>query len=210
MTGIFENISSNNLVKMTQIKQEPCDYDETDESQKVATCIEIKDPLDIKLEPVLIKSEPVLIKSESVLDIDEKEESESESIEKQVISEPQNGTADIDLDNIDLILSDQEENGKSDDEKNVEEFSSDNKNEDLSEEDEDFFIPDVESPEEPETDEDLDVDVEGFDEIPPEDDPMDLNGSDGSEENETIEIEGLEIVQKGQYSYDLTSYLKMP
>ena len=200
MTGIFENISSNNLVKMTQIKQEPCDYDETDESQKVATCIEIKDPLDIKLEPVLIKSEPVLIKSEPVLDIDEKEESESESIEKQVISEPQNGTADVDLDNIDLILSDQEENGKSDDEKNVEEFSSDNKNEDLSEEDEDFSIPDVESPEEPETDEDLDVDVEGFDEIPPEDDPMDLNGSDGSEENETIEIEGLEIVQKGQYS----------
>ena len=185
---------------MTQIKQEPCDYDETDESKKVATCIEIKDPLDIKLEPVLIKSEPVLIKSEPVLDIDEKEESESESIEKQVISEPQNGTADVDLDNIDLILSDQEENGKSDDEKNVEEFSSDNKNEDLSEEDEDFSIPDVESPEEPETDEDLDVDVEGFDEIPPEDDPMDLNGSDGSEENETIEIEGLEIVQKGQYS----------
>ena len=180
---------------MTQIKQEPCDYDETDESKKVATCIEIKDPLDIKLEPVLIKSEPVL-------DNDEKEESESESesIEKQVISEPQNGTADVDLDNIDLILSDQEENGKSEDEKNVEEFSSDNKNEDLSEEDEDFFIPDVESPEEPETDEDLDVDVEGFDEIPPEDDPMDLNGSDGSEENETIEIEGLEIVQKGQYS----------
>ena len=178
---------------MTQIKQEPCDYDETDESKKVATCIEIKDPLDIKLEPVLIKSEPVL-------DNDEKEESESESIEKQVISEPQNGTADVDLDNIDLILSDQEENGKSEDEKNVEEFSSDNKNEDLSEEDEDFSIPDVESPEEPETDEDLDVDVEGFDEIPPEDDPMDLNGSDGSEENETIEIEGLEIVQKGQYS----------
>ena len=178
---------------MTQIKQEPCDYDETYESKKLATCIEIKDPLDIKLEPVLIKSEPVL-------DNDKKEEFLSES-EKQVISEPQIGTADVDLDNIDLILSDQEENGKNEDEKNEQEgFSSDNKNEDLSEEDEDFSIPDVESPEEPETDEDLDVDVEGFDEIPPEDDPMDLNGSDGSEENETIEIEGLEIVQKGQYS----------
>ena len=48
---------------------------------------------------------------------------------------------------------------------------------------------DSDSTSEPETDEDLDVDVEGFDEIPPEDDPMDLNGSDGSEENETIEIE---------------------
>ena len=179
---------------MTQIKQEPCDYDETYESKKLATCIEIKDPLDIKLEPVLIKSEPVL-------DNEGKEESVSESSEKQVISEPQNGTSDVALDNIDLILSDQEENGRSKDEKSEEElYSSDNKNENLSEEDEDFSIPDVESPEEPETDEDLDVDVEGFDEIPPEDDPMDLNGSDGSEENETIEIEGLEIVQKGQYS----------
>jgi hypothetical protein len=175
---------------MTQIKQEPCDYDETEESKQIATCIEIKDPLDIKLEPVLIKSEPVL-------DSDEKEESESESSEKIVISKPQNGTADIDLDNIDLILSDEDQNGNN--YENEDNSAEDSKNEDLSEEDEEFSIPDVESPEEPETDED--VDVEGFDEIPPEDDPMDLNGSDGSEEgNETIEIEGLEIVQKGQYS----------
>ena len=171
---------------MTQIKQEPCDYDETGDSKQVVTCIEFNDPLDIKLEPVLddVKSEP---------------ESECESESEQVISESQNRT-DVDLDKIDLILSDQEENGKSEDEKNEEGFASDNKNEDFSEEDEDFSIPDVEGPEEPETDEDLDVDVEGFDEIPPEDDLMDLNGSDGSEENETIEIEGLEIVQKGQYS----------
>ena len=62
---------------MTQIKQEPCDYDETYESKQVATCIEINDPLDIKLEPVLIKSEPVL-------DNDKLEESEVES-EKQPV-----------------------------------------------------------------------------------------------------------------------------
>jgi hypothetical protein len=33
---------------MTQIKQEPCDYDETGDSKQVVTCIEFNDPLDIK------------------------------------------------------------------------------------------------------------------------------------------------------------------
>ena len=47
----------------------------------------------------------------------------------------------------------------------------------------------------PEEDTDEDVDVEGLDETP--DDPLD---DDDSEETKTIEIEGLEIVQKGQYS----------
>ena len=48
----------------------------------------------------------------------------------------------------------------------------------------------------PEEDTDEDVDVEGLDETP--DDPLD--DDDDSEETKTIEIEGLEIVQKGQYS----------
>ena len=46
-----------------------------------------------------------------------------------------------------------------------------------------------------EDDTDEDVDVEGLDETP--DEPLD---KEDSEETKTIEIEGLEIVQKGQYS----------
>ena len=68
---------------MTQIKQEPFDYDNAPEN-KILTRIEITDPLDIKLEPVL----------------DEKFEDDLE------LSETKIGT-DIDLDKIDVIPSDE-------------------------------------------------------------------------------------------------------
>ena len=68
---------------MTQIKQEPFDYDDVPEN-KILTRIEITDPLDIKLEPVL----------------DEKFEDDLE------LSETKIGT-DIDLDKIDVIPTDE-------------------------------------------------------------------------------------------------------
>ena len=75
--------TGNNVEEMTQIKEEPCDYDDVPKAEIVLTTIEVKDPLDIKLEPVLDEKEPEF-------------------------SEPKNGT-DVDLDKIDLIHSDNED-----------------------------------------------------------------------------------------------------
>ena len=151
---------------MTQIKQEPCDY-VPENHEQVATCIEVKDPLDIKLEPVL----------------DQDEESKPTL---HIIAELKH-TSDVDLDRIELLTSEDEDdkdesleenNGLSDDEK-----------------DQDYQVPDEEDheiPNDDDSDVSEDIDVEGVDPL------EDL--SDEEEEMKTIEIEGLKIVQKGQYS----------
>ena len=69
---------------MTEIKIEPIeedDYDHLDIKKEVQEIVEVKDPLDIKLEPV-VQDLPILDDDEDLDDLDDKTEKSEKSIEE--------------------------------------------------------------------------------------------------------------------------------
>ena len=139
---------------MTEIKQEPLDHDDQDAyHDEVREILEVKDPLDIKLEPVVVEQESSDLEDEE-LEVDDDDDSKSEELVP-------------DKDDSDFVLNDSNEES-----------------------------------------EDIDVDIEVDEEFEKnenssKEEEEDSNGADEEDDKKklkSIEIMGMTILQKGQYS----------